>query len=293
MDRLRVLTLNIWHRSGSWEARAALIRRGIERLQPDLIALQEVLRLDGPGGPDGDDGQDQADELAAGLGYHKAYARATTIGGEGSGLHFGNAVLSRHPISRVDRRPLPFHGEDEPRGLLGVIAETPAGPVPFFSTHLNWKLHHGAIRQRQVAFIASAIADLAPVGDERLHPPILAGDFNAEPFSDEIRFLRGWHAIDGRTVYYADCFAVAGEGRRDVLAGPTYAPSRNAYAAETHEPDRRLDYIFVRGPDRLVRGEPLAARVVFDEPEDGVWASDHFGVYAEISVGSVANKATL
>lgn len=285
MDRLRVLTINIWHRSGPWEARVALLRRGFERLQPDFVALQEVLRLDGPGGPEGDDAQDQADELAAGLGFHKAYARATTIA---PGLHFGNAVLSRHPIARVHRLPLPDLGDDEPRSILGVVADTPVGPVPFFSTHLNWKLHHGLIRQKQVAFIAAAIADLAPTSNAKLHPPILAGDFNAEPLSDEIRFLRGWHAIDGRTVYFADCFAVAGEGRRDLLAGPTFVPSRNAYAAETREPDRRLDYVFVRGPDRHHRGEPLAARVVFDEPEDGVWPSDHFGVYAEISVGKRA-----
>ena len=30
------------------------------------------------------------------------------------------------------------------------------------------------------------------------------------------------------------------------------------------------------------RGEPLASRVVLDEPRDGVWPSDHFGVYAEL-----------
>ena len=40
--------------------------------------------------------------------------------------------------------------------------------------------------------------------------------------------------------------------------------------------------ILVRGPDGQRRGEPLHARVCFDEPEDGVFASDHFGVMATI-----------
>jgi hypothetical protein len=40
----------------------------------------------------------------------------------------------------------------------------------------------------------------------------------------------------------------------------------------------------VRGPDSHWVGEPLTTRVVFDAPDsDGVWASDHFGLYSEIS----------
>jgi endonuclease/exonuclease/phosphatase family metal-dependent hydrolase len=52
----------------------------------------------------------------------------------------------------------------------------------------------------------------------------------------------------------------------------------------THEHPRRIDYIFVRGPDKRVRGKPLSSRVVFEEAPQGVTASDHYGVYSEISV---------
>jgi endonuclease/exonuclease/phosphatase family metal-dependent hydrolase len=52
----------------------------------------------------------------------------------------------------------------------------------------------------------------------------------------------------------------------------------------THEYPRRIDYIFVRGPDEKVRGKPLASSVVFEEVVDGVTASDHYGVVAEISI---------
>src|SRR3954471_14822278 len=102
MDRLRVLTLNIWNRQGPWEARLALIRRGIEALRPDLVALQEVLRFEG-------NPRTQASEIAEGLGYHEAYGLAWEIGG---GLQFGNAILSRFPIVSSETFALPTAAEE-------------------------------------------------------------------------------------------------------------------------------------------------------------------------------------
>ncbi|MSP60605.1 MAG: hypothetical protein EXR72_09750 [Myxococcales bacterium] len=263
---MRVLTLNIWNRQGPWEERLAIIRREIAALSPDLIGLQEVLHHESSA-------EDQATAIALGLGYHVAFGAAWHIGG---GLQFGNAVLSRFPILVRNCWILPAEpGDDaETRALLHVDVEAPCGKVPFFVTHLNWKLHHGFVRLRQVEAIAGHIRDTAPTSG---FPPILLGDFNAEPESDEIRFFRGWHVLNGKSVYFADCFHVAGDG------GPGYTFARaNPYAALVHEPNRRLDYVFVRGPDRALRGEPLAARVVLDRPENGVFPSDHFGVYAEI-----------
>ena len=139
-ERLRVLTLNIWNRQGPWEARLLAIRRGIERLSPDVVALQEVLHLDGAP-------TDQAEDIAAGLGYHAVFGAAWDIGG---GLLFGNAVLSRFPIAAHETFLLPSGGEEQ-RALLYATVEAPFGRVPLFVTHLNWKLHQGAIRQKQVA----------------------------------------------------------------------------------------------------------------------------------------------
>ena len=134
--------------------------------------------------------------------------------------------------------------------------QTPHGELPVFVTHLNWKLHHGSVRLRQVVAIAERICELCPIGEARL-PPVLMGDFNADPDSDEIRFLRGAATIDGKSVYFADAWGHAGQG-------PGYTFDRkNRFAALAHEPPRRIDYIFVRGPDRLFRGEPIATRLAF------------------------------
>ncbi len=264
MDRLRLLTPNIWNRQGPWEARLGIIRRRLAALAPDVVALQEVLRHDALP-------PDQAEVIADGLGYHVVYGTAWDIGG---GLRFGNAILSRFPVARSANFVLPGPSGRETRAALFAELDAPAGLVPVFSTHLDWQFHQGVVRIGQVDFLAHKVAELAPVGDG--FPPVLMGDFNAEPEADEIRFLRGYTPLGGRSVYFADCYACAGEG-----PGYTYARA-NRFAARTYEPNRRIDYIFVRGPDRRLRGEPLLARLELTEPEDGVFASDHYAVYAEI-----------
>jgi endonuclease/exonuclease/phosphatase family metal-dependent hydrolase len=55
-------------------------------------------------------------------------------------------------------------------------------------------------------------------------------------------------------------------------------------------PFRRIDYVFVRcglhgGPTLAIS----ACERIFDEPREGVWASDHFGVIAELSVPDVCS----
>ena len=264
MDRLRILTLNIWNRSGPWEQRLGLIREGIARLAPDLVGLQEVIEAGG---------RTQADDIREGLGYEAAFGVAHDLGG---GVRFGNAVLSRWPIRSARPLPLPTGETDEHRSLLFSEIDSPHGLLPFFVTHLNWKLHHGAVREQQVVAIAGLVKQAAPIAGL---PPVLVGDFNAEPDATEIRFLRGLHAMGGASTYFADCFGITGEGR-----GVTFDSTRNPFAAPTHEPPRRIDYVFVRGPDGDARGKPLSARVVFDEVVDGVCATDHYGVVAEISI---------
>ncbi|MGE0328556.1 MAG: endonuclease/exonuclease/phosphatase family protein [Polyangiaceae bacterium] len=288
MDRdseLRVITLNIWNKSGPWPARAELIRQGIQALAPDLLGLQEVLQLEGRAGdPDGD----QLAELNTHLRFHAAYAKAADFGG---GLQFGNALLSRFPILEHTRIALPHCDSGEQRSALYALVQHPQGLLPVFVTHLNWKLHHSDVRQKQVASLVDHVFRLAPVDDQRL-PPIVMGDFNAEPDSDEMRFMRGLTLLAGRSVYFTDAWVFAGSdgARRSSEGAPGYTfDSRNPYAALAHEPPRRIDYIYVRGPDRKFRGEPIEARVVFNsEAPDapGLWPTDHFGVFCRLHVAA-------
>jgi len=265
MRTFRVATFNIWNRFGPWDERFRAIREGVMALDADVLGLQEVLRLD-PG--EGDE-LDQAEAIGADLGYHVAYGRAHDQ------RWYGNAVLSRWPILRSEVIELPRGGTDERRCLLFALLDAPFGRVPFFVTHLNWKLDDGHVREEQVLVIVRHVQALATAD---MYPAVLVGDFNAEPTADEIRYLHGLTSLgSGRRVYFQDAFLLAGDGS----PGFTFA-RRNPFAAPLREPDRRIDYVFVQGRDERFRGEPLESRVCFDAPVDGTYPSDHFGVVASL-----------
>jgi endonuclease/exonuclease/phosphatase family metal-dependent hydrolase len=113
---------------------------------------------------------------------------------------------------------------------------------------------------------------------------ILAGDLDAEPDAASIRFLAGLQSLGGTSVRYRDAWAATHPGE----PGHTFSPvnplvttgEEGAYALEL---GRRIDYVFVRCSDH---GPTLAIRscgLLFAEPVDGVWGSDHFGVTADLS----------
>jgi endonuclease/exonuclease/phosphatase family metal-dependent hydrolase len=199
------------------------------------------------------------------------YAPAWNIGG---GLTYGNAILSPHPLLDTAILPLPSPPELDTRTVAFARVQCAHGPMPVFVTHLTFQHHHCDARCDQVRALTDHVATLAPIDGP---PPVLLGDFNADPDSDEMRFLRGLTTLGGTSVYFADCWSATGsEG-----PGFTY-DRRNPYALRSREPSRRIDYAYVRGPGKHLCGEPLRARVVLDEAVDGVWPSDHFGLVADI-----------
>ncbi|RIL04825.1 MAG: hypothetical protein DCC71_12615 [Proteobacteria bacterium] len=268
---LRVLTLNLWHDQGPWPARERGIRAWLDRLGPDVAGFQEALR--GPG-------LDQVAALLEARLPHRAYVCAGRFRRGDVEYEFGNAIASRWPIARSESSPLPDRGDGETRAVVHADVDAPFGRLAFSCTHLHWKFHHGEVRCRQVAEVARQVIARRPAGG---FPPVLVGDFNAEPDADEIRFLTGGHALDGRSVYFHDAFRVAGEGG----AGITWS-NRNPYARSALEPERRIDYVFAGYPTREGLGLVERCRVVCDAPDGGVWPSDHFGVYAELRTEPLA-----
>ena len=262
---LRLLTLNLWHDSGPWPQRAAQIRAWLDRLDPDVVGFQEALR---------GERLDQVAELLGARLPHRAYARGSGMLRDGAPVDFGNAVASRWPIAAREELALPDRGDGETRSALWVAIDAPFGRLALTCTHLHWRFHHGDTRVRQVREVALQAIRRRPVGG---FPPVLLGDFNAEPDSDEVRFLTGLHAVDGKSVYFNDGWRVAGDGG----PGITWS-NRNPWARAALEPDRRIDYVFAGYPTREGLGRVERCRVVCDDAVDGVWPSDHFGVYAEL-----------
>ena len=287
-DVLRVLQLN----AGSllepgWTERRAEIVSWLRHLQPDAVCFQEVWE---------DDHTENTAGWIAGqmpeAGWHWAF------GGEpfGSGfwpdpsLRFGSAILSRWPIESSAYHRLPVV-EDEEAFVVSVpweLLHVRTAGLDVFSCHLAAAPTHGRHRRAQVLAIDEIIktvrGDRDSWGGPGQHivgmPAILCGDFNAEPESDEIRFLSSLTVLDGRTAFYQDAWRVAGE------KGPGYTQDwrTNAIAGALNVHRKRIDYVFVGDPfqRRDHAGRVLSAELACHTPRTGVLASDHAGLVVDI-----------
>ena len=167
--------------------------------------------------------------------------------------------------------------------IISTTIDSPHGPIGFTCTHLHWKWRHGETRERQVVALCELALRRRPRDG---FPLLIVGDFNADPNSDEIRFMTGRHSIGDRRVLFYDAWEVAGDGG----PGITWS-NRNDYARSSLEPDRRIDYIFAGYPLANGSGRLETCRVVCDDEVSGVWPTDHFGVYAEFSDESLSSSA--
>lgn len=112
-------------------------------------------------------------------------------------------------------------------------------------------------------------------------PPILGGDFNADPESDEIRMLTGRASTPVPKLVFHDAWEVAGQASTSSDTGATWA-NANPYARLDLEPDRRIDYVLVGWPKAGGAGHVTRCTVEGLEPVDGVVPSDHLAVLAEV-----------
>src|SRR5262249_11680128 len=146
-------------------------------------------------------GTSQADLLGRRLGCHVAYAAELEI----DGVRFGNAILSRWPIRSRESRLLPSaDAPDERRLALRADIDGPRGPIQVFCTHLNWRFDQSHVRQAQVRAIASFVQS----SPERDYPPVLCGDLNATPTSDELRMLTGRSEVAAPELVFHDAWEV-------------------------------------------------------------------------------------
>ncbi|GHE43100.1 hypothetical protein GCM10018785_10980 [Streptomyces longispororuber] len=245
----------------------------LRELRPDVVGLQEVWERDG---------ENLARWLAEALGLHWTWEPSRAPGewqrraGE-PGTGFGNAVLSRWPVVEraVAQLPAP-DGPDDGRAALFTRLAAPGGDVPFFTTHLTSPPYASAVRCAQVAALVEFVAKR---GGGTPFPPVVTGDFNAFPDSDEIRLLGGYRtapAVPGHVLIDAWEYAEPG------------APSAtwdmaNPNVAASFGPSVRIDYVHVGLPGPGGLGRVLAVRRAGDGPVGGVWPSDHAAVVVDLA----------
>lgn len=269
---MRVLTWNLWWRFGPWEERRKAILTVLDELQPDVIGLQEVWACGG---------ENLAEWLASRLGMHWTWAPSRAPQGwqrrlGDSTVDIGNAVLSRWPIAKHEMVELPTRQEDED-GRLALYAciDAPTHRVPFFTTHLTAALDASAVRCQQVGVLAEFVRAHRPGTG---FPPVVTGDFNAWPDSDEVRQFAGYKAAPAVP---GQVFLDAWEYADPAQPSATWSAA-NPYVAAGFEPSARVDYIYVGPPGPEGLGSVSSVQRAGDEPVDGVWPSDHAAVLADL-----------
>jgi endonuclease/exonuclease/phosphatase family metal-dependent hydrolase len=268
---LRIATQNIWRFHGDWQARRAVLRQGFRALRPDLVGLQEAIVTD--------DYEQPRDLLGADFHFVHQQVRE----------HDGSCVsiASRWPIGEV--RELDGRGETRPPrhpfncGTLAaeIYAPEPLGRLLFVNHIPSWQQDFELEREIQTVAAARLVEEML---DGRPAHVILAGDLDAEPDAASIRFLAGLQSLGATSVRYRDAWASTHPGDEDHTFSPENPMVTTGEVGDyALELGRRIDYIFVRcsshGPTLDIR----ACDRLFDEPVDGVWASDHYGVTADLS----------
>lgn len=248
MDRLHVATFNILNLADRWPERLPLILADMAALQPDLLALQEVVYVL------------QQDRLigTAGEGHYSA-----TRGWAGR-PEYGNSLLVKEPLAatEVERLELSMG-----RSALRTIVALPHGASALVVvTHLHHAVDAAAERDSQTVAILDWLA-----GARASDATIAMGDFNADPREPTYARMVG----AGFRSAYADA-----NGAEPAVTWPS---GLQAPAMDTDGDPDCLDYIWLRGAVRVID-----ARLAFDrpDPEDPtLYPSDHLGISAHLEIG--------
>lgn len=267
-DVLRVITFNVLTISdASGRTRQDVVRRILPGLRPDVVALQEVTR---------DVELDQAVDLLG--------PQFTIVDLPGrSASRSGECLASRWPLGEINMLDVLIAGDTvEPMRATAVAVEILAPPPwgPLLAVHhrgtYHLQLEH--IREQQALATARFVEDLL-VGRDDL-PVVLLGDFNAAPDAASARFLAGKQSLEGTSVRYVDAWATVHQDE----PGHTFTPHNPLVRAGQMplERGRRIDYILIRSGPHGPLLDVADCRLIFTEPMDGIWASDHFGVLADL-----------
>jgi endonuclease/exonuclease/phosphatase family metal-dependent hydrolase len=258
---MRVATLNIWGTRGAWEERREVLRAGFAALAPDLVALQETIRTDG---------YDQVRELLPG--YHLVHSTERETDGQGI------TIASRWPFGEIRELDLYLTPRTKDFANTALVAEIeapePYAPLLFVNHFPSYKPPLEHERLLQAVRVATFVEDLVA---RRGGHAVVAGDLDADPDSASIRFWTGRQPAGDTSVCYRDAWERVHPGE----PGTTLTPD-NPLFTRPDWPFRRIDYLLVRcdtdGPTLHV----TSCERIFDQPTDGVWASDHFGVVADL-----------
>lgn len=279
-DALRVMTLNLWCEPDERSERHRLAGRLAALLNVDVLAVQEVANV-------------PFDETLGLIVEHSdlqvvAVSAASAPPVREGTLH--TAVLSRLPARAHEPIRFAVPGSSYDRAAAAAVIRSRAGrDLLAVSAHLAWGGLAEHERISQAARLDHAVSVLLADGSA---PAVLAGDFNTLPSSATLRFLTGLDPFEGRCAQWVDSFAVAGVGSGVSSSGSNswarLTASRHGFLDPGALPERRIDYVMVRG---YAYGRPFAPLRSFSVPAELCGAllpettfppSDHDPVVADL-----------
>lgn len=255
---LSLVSLNLLDDLDLWDQREPLIVRELERLQPDVIAFQEVhLAIN------------NAQAIADKLGGYEVFLCPKT--GE-RGRRDALALLSRLPVKEYHK----FALGHQDRVALRVVIEHEGATWHMATTHTYWHPLDDRTRLHE----AQRLIEWLPP------PAVICGDFNAEPHYPSMlkmkeRFQSAHVTVHGREPAYTcptPLFRGAGAlntARRTALNVAGLVSKRKV------EPwTGVIDFIFA---DTAITVQDC--HVAFNHPaghDRRMYASDHLGLYAKL-----------
>ena len=271
---LRVATLNLWCDEEERFARHRVAGRLAATIEVDVLLVQEVAS------------GSLVDTLEVLVG--ESGITLASVSPETGGLR--TAVLTRLPFEQHAsiRYTVPESPYDQFAACASVT--TPAGrTLLLVSAHLMWG---GLFEHRRLLQASALDAAVSSVLADPVAAAVLGGDFNTPPHSSTVRHLTGLEPFASRTAQWLDVFARAGIGSGVTSTGMNPWARRTAeshgFLDPTGIPERRIDFLFVRG---YPHGRPFAPLRCFSVGPDLVASllpseefppSDHDMVVADL-----------
>lgn len=271
--KLKLLCVNLWNYN-HWVGRRHLVVQEIKRLNPDVVAFQEVRRrLISPLETFRSLADDLARELSA---YQFAFAPAMSFTErELEYMDEGLAIFSRLPIVDTDVLKLSRDASDRndfhQRIVQRATVQTKFGRVHILNTHLSLSKRARARTLAEIWRYAAKFKD----------PVVVMGDMNSELEKEHPEVFDKYGFVDAwREVHSPD------------------EPEEKGWTFNSWEPKKRIDYILLRRKDTR-RGAVVVEKISVEgtkweeqkgvEPVGGVtdmrdrmYPSDHRFIFARI-----------
>lgn len=250
---MKIATLNLCYNAHRWEERFPLIVQAILDHDIDLIGLQEVWTHMG----NRNQAQVIADAVNQQLGAKIYQVSFTDSTRENSRM--GIAILSRQPVKEFTWISLPG-----PWRVAQLVKLSVDGKVfGFINTHF-----HNLPAKEETIRLPQAVRLMEWVQAQEF-PSLIVGDFNAPPPRDTILHIKKTHSSAYEIIH----------GCEPAFTCPTplIAP----------RPSEIVDYLFFDANAFHVK----TCELILTQPapdDDTLYASDHFGMLAEIELRKAA-----